>query len=184
MTVFEKSTYPRFLNVGPIYLHLGGSWGFHVGKYNSCIEHLCFSEVTKSWTKNPTFYIGLWINRKEPSSQRIEKTEKTCPKVDLHEKPPRHDRSFNKLLLNLPLWANFPNVCMMIPPFKYFQYDRPEKKQQLSTLSRWPSHFRGGFFQTSEVALNIIIITIRVLQEATGAVKHCDGIEEWSSPAS
>lgn len=73
---------------------------------------------------------------------------------------------------------------MMIPPFKYFQYDRPEKNQQLLTLSRWPSHFRGGFFQTSEVALNIIIIiTIRVLQEATGAVKRCAGIEERSSPA-
>ena len=53
----------------------------------------------------------------------------------------------------------------------------------LLTLSRWSSHFRGGFFQTSEVALNIIIITIRVLQEATGAVKRCAGIEERSSPA-
>lgn len=93
--------------------------------------------------------------------------------------------SFNKFLLGLPLWANFPSVCMMIPRFKYFQYDPPEKTQQLLTLSRWSSHFRGGFFQTSEVALNIIIIiiTIRVLQEATGAVKNCAGIEEWSSPA-
>lgn len=126
--------------------------------------------------KNPTFYIGLCINCKDHSSQRIEtikniKKQKSVPKL-IFMTTTESFTSFNKFLLGLPLWANFPNVCMMIPPFKYFQYDRPEKNQQLLTLSRWSSHFRGGFFQTSEVALNIIIIiTIRVLQEAT-VVEH------------
>ena len=35
--------------------------------------------------ENPTFYIGLWINCKDHSSQRMEKLKKTCPKVDLHD---------------------------------------------------------------------------------------------------